>query len=156
MGLTGRKASILLTVLSVVAGLLLLGHAAVQGIGAATFWRPCWSEGYESAACSILQYEAPSPAWLAPLWVWFAEVLLALVVIGASVAAGRRLGTAGLALVAVLASSILIDLVFTPAINGGYTSADNPPGLGLIGAVFLAIGGVLMLRVAAPYRRAAG
>ncbi|KQQ03403.1 hypothetical protein ASG06_07710 [Rathayibacter sp. Leaf185] len=51
-----------------------------------------------------------------------------------------------------LASSILIDLVFTPAINGGYTSADNPPGLGLIGAVFLAIGGALMLRVAMPYR----
>ncbi|KQQ03402.1 MULTISPECIES: hypothetical protein [unclassified Rathayibacter] len=88
MGLTGRKASIVLTVLSVMIGLLLLGHAAAQGIGAATFWWPCWSEGYESAACSSLQYEAPPPAWLAPLWVWFAEVLLAMVVIGASVAAG--------------------------------------------------------------------
>lgn len=143
----------LLTVLSVVVGLLLLVHAGVQGIGAAIFWSPCWSEGQESAACYFLQYEAPQPAWLLPTWVWFVEVLLALVVIVASVAAGRRVGTAGLALVAVLASSALIDAVFTPLINGGHTSADEPPGFGLIGAVLLAIGGVLMFRVALPYRR---
>lgn len=147
------RASILLAVLSVAVGVLLLGHAAVQGIGAAIFWGPCWSEGHESAACSFLQYEAPSPAWLLPYWVWFVEVLLAFVVIVASVAAGRRVGTAGLALVAVLASSLLVDYVFTPIINGGHTSADNPPGFGLIGAAFHAIGGALMLRVAISYRR---
>lgn len=148
-----RRPSILLAALSVVVGVLLLAHAAVQGIGAALFWRPCWSQGYESAACSFLQYEATTPLELLPFWLWFAEVLLALVVIGASVAAGRRLGTAGLALVAVLASSVLIDLVFTPAINGGHTSADEPPGAGLIGAAFLMVAGALMFRVATPYRR---
>ncbi|KQQ08661.1 hypothetical protein [Rathayibacter sp. Leaf296] len=148
-----RRPSILLAALSVVVGVLLLAHAAVQGIGAAVFWRPCWSQGYESAACSFLQYEATTPLELLPFWLWFAEVLLALVVIGASVAAGRRLGTAGLALVAVLASSVLIDLVFTPAINGGHTSADEPPGAGLIGAAFLVVAGALMFRVATPYRR---
>ncbi|OOB91760.1 hypothetical protein B0T42_04105 [Rathayibacter sp. VKM Ac-2630] len=137
----------------VAVGILLLGHAAVQGIGAAVFWRPCWTEGYESEACAFLQYEAASPLQLLPFWLWFVEVLLALVVIGASVAAGRRLGTAGLALVAVLASSVLIDLVFTPAINGGHTSADEPPGAGLIGAAFLLVAGALMIRVATPYRR---
>lgn len=147
-----RRKSILLVALSMAVGMLLLGHAAVQGIGATVFWRPCWSEGYESAACSFLQYEATSPLQLLPFWLWFVEVLLALVVTGASVAAGRRLGTAGLALVAVLASSVLIDLVFTPAINGGHTSADEPPGAGLIGAAFLAVAGALMFRVATPYR----
>ncbi|QHC62719.1 hypothetical protein GSU69_08515 [Rathayibacter festucae] len=148
-----KTASIFLSVLSVGVGVLLLGHAAVQGIGAAVFWRPCWSEGYESDVCNFLQYEAPTPAWLLPFWVWFVEVLLALIVIAACVAAGRRLGTAGLALVAVLASSLLIDLIFTPMINGGYSSADEPPGFGLIGAGFLALGGLLTLRVAVPYRR---
>jgi len=147
-----RRPSILLAALSVVVGVLLLAHAAVQGIGAAVFWRPCWSQGYESAACSFLQYEATTPLELLPFWLWFAEVLLALVVIGASVAAGRRLGTAGLALVAVLASSVLIDLVFTPAMNGGHTSADEPPGAGLIGAAFLVVAGALMFRVATLYR----
>ncbi|MCJ1688131.1 hypothetical protein [Rathayibacter sp. VKM Ac-2927] len=151
--LSQRRRSILLAVLAVAVGVLLMGHAAVQGIGAANFWAPCWSEGFESAACDFLQYEAPSPAWLLPYWVWFVEVLLALVVIVAAVAAGRRLGTAGLALVAVLASSALIDSAFTPMINGGHTSADDPPGFGLIGAAFLAFAGALMLRVATPYRR---
>ncbi|WP_230674194.1 hypothetical protein [Rathayibacter sp. Leaf248] len=148
-----HRESILLAVLSATVGMLLLAHAAAQGIGAAVFWRPCWTEGYESAACSFLQYEAVSPLQLLPFWLWFAEVLLALAVIGASVAAGRRLGTAGLALVAVLASSALIDLVFTPAINGGHTSADEPPGAGLIGAAFLVVAAALMFRVATPYRR---
>ncbi|WP_129587994.1 hypothetical protein [Rathayibacter oskolensis] len=147
------RASILLTVLSVVVGVLLLGHAALQGVGAVMFWRPCWSEGYESAECSSLQYETPSPVSLLPFWMWFVEVLLALVAIGASVAAGRRLRSAGLALVAVLASNLLIDYVLTPVVNGGYSSADDPPGFGLIGAAFLAIAGALMLRVAIPDRR---
>ncbi|MWV51393.1 hypothetical protein GRS96_19155 (plasmid) [Rathayibacter sp. VKM Ac-2803] len=145
--------SIVLSVLAVAVGVLLLGHAAVQGIGAAMFWGPCWSEGYDSVACNFLQYQAPTPAWVLPFWVWFVEVLLALVVIAGCVVAGRRLGTAGLALVAVLMSSVLIDLVFTPMVNGGYSSADEPPGFGLIGAGFLAVGGVLMFRVAVPYRR---
>ncbi|MDY0914519.1 hypothetical protein [Rathayibacter festucae] len=145
--------SIVLSVLAVAFGVFLLGHATVQGIGAATFWGPCWSDGYDSAACNFLQYQAPTPEWVLPFWVWFVEVLLALVVIAGCVVAGRRLGTAGLALVAVLASSVLVDLVFTPMVNGGYSSADEPPGFGLIGAGFLAVGGVLMLRIALPYRR---
>ncbi|PPF46326.1 hypothetical protein C5C44_13660 [Rathayibacter sp. AY1F6] len=151
--LSRKGASILLSVLAAAAGVLLLIHAAVQGIGAATFWGPCWSDGYESAACNYLQYEAPAPAFFLPFWVWIAEVLAALVVVVGSIAAERRIVTAGLALVAVLASSLLFDMVFTPMINGGYSSADEPPGFGLIGASFLAVSGVLMLRVAIPTRR---
>lgn len=146
-------ARILLALLAGGSAVALLAHAAVQGFGAVTFWSPCWSEGYTSGACDYLQYQAPTPGWIAPVWVWFAEVLLALVVIGVSVAAGSRVGSAGLALVAVLASSLLIDYVFTPAIDGFSTSADNPPGFGLIGAVAQAVAGSLMLRVAIPRRR---
>ncbi|KQQ21802.1 hypothetical protein ASF48_00675 [Rathayibacter sp. Leaf299] len=146
-------ARLVLALVAFASGVLLLSHAAVQGVGALSFWQPCWMQGYDSGACAYLQYEAPTPEWLAPLWVWFAELLLSIAVLALSMRAQGRIVPAAFALLAVLGSSILVDYVFTPAVNGGYLSADNPPGFGLIGAVCQAVAGVLLLVTAVPPRR---
>lgn len=146
-------ARVVLALVASASAVLLLGHAAVQGVGALVFWQPCWSQGYGSEACAYLQYEAPTPEWVAPLWVWFAELLLSIAVLVLAMRAQGRIVPAAFALPAVLGSSILVDYVFTPAINGGYISADNPPGFGLIGAVCQAAAGVLLLVTAVPPRR---
>jgi len=145
-------ARVVLALVAFASGVLLLSHAAVQGVGALAFWQPCWSQGYGSGACASLQYEAPTPEWLAPLWVWFAELLLAIAVLALSMRAQGRIVPAAVALLAVLGSSILVDYVFTPAINGGYLSADNPPGFGLIGAACQAVAGVLLVTAVPPRR----
>lgn len=146
-------ARVVLALVASASAVLLLGHAAVQGVGALVFWQPCWSQGYGSEACAYLQYEAPTPEWVAPLWVWFAELLLSIAVLVLAMRAQGRIVPAAFALPAVLGSSILVDYVFTPAINGGYISADNPPGFGLIGAVCQAAAGLLLLVTAVPPRR---
>jgi len=150
-----RGARIVLVVTALITGVVMLAHSAVQGLGAYRFWTPCWQDGYESDVCQYLQYEVVSPAWLAPLWVWAVEVALAIVVLVAASRAAGRTPFAVAALICVLASSLVVDYSLTPLVNGGYTSADNPPGFGLIGAVAMAAGGLLLLLALVP-RRASG
>jgi hypothetical protein len=151
-------ARIALAVTAVVSGIGLLVHSLVQGVGAARYWEPCWSEGYDSAACSYLQHDAPSPSWLGPVWLWAVEVLLAVVVLVGTAMTRGRVRVAGWALGAAVASSLLVDHLLTPMVDGGYVSADSPPGSGLIGAVAMAVAGALLLVTAIPARapRAAG
>ncbi|PPF60406.1 hypothetical protein C5C13_03695 [Clavibacter michiganensis] len=145
-----RGARIVLVVTALITGVAMLVHSAVQGRGASRFWAPCWQEGYESGICQHLQYEVVSPAWLAPLWVWAVEVALAVVVLVAASRAAGRIRSAVAALICVLASSLIVDYVMTPMVNGGYTSADDPPGFGLLGAAAMAASGALLLVVAMP------
>ncbi|AJW80166.1 hypothetical protein [Clavibacter michiganensis] len=151
-----RRAFIVLVVSALVAGVVMLAHSVVQGLGAYRFWTPCWVEGYESEICQRLQYEVVSPAWLAPLWVWAVEVALAVLVLVAASRAGGRVGFAVAALICVVASSVIVDYALTPLVNGGYMSADDPPGFGLIGAAAMAAGGALLLLALIPRRARAG
>jgi hypothetical protein len=117
------------------------------------FWAPCFTLGHTSAACEYLQYEAPGPRWLGLMAWWPLEVIAAAIVVALSF--GTRTTLAFAALGCVLLSNMVTDYVLTPLFNGGYTSADNPPGFGMFGAVLLAASGVLLvLIVALPARRA--
>jgi hypothetical protein len=131
------------TLVVAIAALLLL-HAVLQGVGAATFWRPCADNGNASDACMYLQYEAPTPWWSYLSWLWLVEIGLLIAAIVALGRSGRRAWPAITALVFVVLFNLVVDYGFTPAFNGGYTSADSPPGYGLIGAVGIGIAGCVL------------
>lgn len=148
-----RRTTIRLRITAGVLGLVCLGHAALQGVGAAMFWRECFALGATSAACSFAQYEAPSPWWLVLQYAgWPVETALALVMAALAFALAQRRRTALASLIFVVSSNFLADYVLTPLFNGGYDSADNPPGYGLYGAVLLAVAGVLAIVVAVSVR----
>lgn len=137
--------------LRIAAGVLaawLLTHALIQGIGAATFWQPCFELGYGSDACAFLQYEAPSPRWVDLMIVWLAEAPVSIAVFALALAAHARVALSLGALLAVVMSNMITDYVVTPALNGGYTSADNAPGFGLFGAALLLIAAAQLAVVA--------
>lgn len=140
---------------------VLLVHAALQGFGAAAFWRPCAEVGFLSDACMYLQYEAPVPWWSWLAWLWPVEVaaLIAAVVVAGRAVDGRAVaqrpvahrGLVFAALVLVVICNMVTDYVITPAFNGGYTSADSPPGFGIFGAVGIGAAGIaLALSVVLP------
>ncbi len=122
--------------------LLCAAHAIAQGIGAADFWQPCFAEGYTSAVCMWLQYEAPMPGWMYLGYLWLVEVGLAIAVLVAATRAGRAVRTAVVALIVVVLSNPITDYGFAPVLNGGYTSADAAPAFGYLGAGLIAVAAV--------------
>jgi hypothetical protein len=130
--------------------LLLLTHAVLQGVGAATYWRPCATDGSASDACMYLQYEAPTPWWAYLGWLWVVEIALVVTVLLINHRSGRQLWPAVTALVFDVLCNSAIDYAITPAFNGGYTSADSPPGHGLFGAVGIGIAGCVLPFVLLP------
>lgn len=131
-------------VIVMVASALLLAHAVLLGVGAASFWWPCFAIGQTSHECFYLQYEAPTPWWAHLSWLWPVEIALLIIVLVVANRSGRLLWPATSALVFVVLCNTITDYVITPAFNGGYTSADSPPGHGLFGAVGLGIAGCLL------------
>jgi len=131
------------TLLVATAALLLL-HAVLQGVGAATFWQPCADSGNESDACMYLQYEAPTPWWSYLSWLWPVEIGLLIAAIVALGRSGRQAWPAISALVLIVLFNLVVDFGFTPAFNGGYTSADSPPGFGMIGAFGIGAAGCIL------------
>jgi hypothetical protein len=130
--------------LVVATAVLLLLHAVLQGAGSATFWQPCADSGNESDACMYLQYEAPTPWWSYLSWLWLVEIGLLIAAIVALGRSGRPAWPAVTALVFVVLFNLVVDYGFTPAFNGGYTSADSPPGFGMIGAVGIGAAGCIL------------
>jgi hypothetical protein len=132
-------------------------HAALQGSGAASTWRPCFAEGFDSAICLDLQYTAPSPWWIALGWLWFLELALAIGTVALTAASrprrGVRLGAALAAALLIGLSNMVFDYAGTPLINGGYVSADNAPGFGYLGAGLLAAAAVALMAAALWPRR---
>jgi len=138
-----------------VTSLLLLVHAVLQGVGAAAFWQPCVDDGFLSDACAYLQYEVPTPWWAYLSWLWLVEIaLLILALVGANRSA-RRIWPAVSALGLVVLCNTVTDYVITPAFNGGYTSADSPPGFGIFSAVAVGIAGCLLPLMLLPRVKAA-
>ena len=138
-----------------VASLLLLMHAVLQGIGAVRFWQPCVDEGYLSDACAYLQYEVPTPWWSYLSWLWLIEIALLIIVLVGANRSGRRIWPAISALVLVVLCNTITDYVITPAFNGGYTSADSPPGFGIFSAVAIGLAGCLLPLTLLPRLKAA-
>jgi len=133
-------------------------HAVLQGSGAASTWRPCFDEGFDSAICLDLQYTAPSPWWTVLGWLWFLELALAIATVALTARSaprkGARLGAALAAALLIGFSNTVFDYAGTPLINGGYASADNAPGFGYLGAGLLAAAAVgLVVAALWPRRR---
>jgi hypothetical protein len=150
---SGRTAAA--RILAAVAAIVVLVHAVLQATGSLEFWAPCFAFGHTSGACSYLQYEAPGPWWLGLMAWWPVEVIATAVVCALSFGARTRTTLAFVAFGCVLLSNMVTDYVLTPLFNGGFTSADNPPGFGMFGAVLLGASGVLLVLVAVlPARRA--
>jgi len=138
-----------------VTSLLLLVHAVLQGTGAATFWQPCVTDGFLSDACAYMQYEEPTPWWAYLSWLWLIEIALLIIVLVGANRSGRRIWPAVSALGLVVLCNTITDYVITPAFNGGYTSADWPPGFGIFGAVAVGIAGCLLPLMLLPRLKAA-
>jgi hypothetical protein len=140
------------TIVVLITTLLLLVHAALQGVGAGAFWQPCFDVGQNSDACMFLQYEAATPWWAQLTWLWPVEIALLIVVLVAVGRSGQRSWPAITALALVALCNVLTDYVITPAFNGGYTSADSPPGHGVFGAVGIGVAGVVVALTLLPRR----
>lgn len=143
--------------LALIAALATGAQAVAQGLGASTFWAPCFALGYDSDACMYLQYRAPAPDWFALFAWWPAQVALAIAVVIVGAVARARFALAVPALGSVALANVLFDYSFTPMVNGGYVSADDPPGFGLVGAVLFATASALFaVSAALPARAQSG
>ena len=119
----------------VVGAVVLLVHAVAQAVGAASFWEPCFEDGYDSDVCMDLQYNTDMPWWASIHPLWPIEIALCVA-----------------ALIVVITCNQIVDYGLTPALNGGYMSADAAPGYGFFGAGAVGVAGILLLLTLVPLR----
>jgi hypothetical protein len=134
----------------IVGALVLLAHAVAQAIGAASFWQPCFDDGYGSDVCMDLQYNTEMPWWASMHPLWPIEIAFCVAALVLASRASRRIGPALAALIIVVTCNQITDYALTPALNGGYMSADAAPGYGLFGAGAVGVAGFLLLLTLVP------
>jgi hypothetical protein len=161
MGMNGKRPETrsprrVATVFVALTTVLLLVHAVLQGVGAGVFWQPCFDVGQNSDACMFLQYEAATPWWAQLSWLWPVEIVLLITVLVFVGTTGQRSWPAVTALVLVALCNVITDYVITPAFNGGFTSADSPPGHGVFGAVGIGVAGCIVALTLLPRRKGTG